>query len=100
MAKKSSSISHSLLPQSSLSDWAIFKRDNSARIGLLILGIIFTLTVFSSIISEDPGLRDAGAHLVPPSWEENGTPDHLLGTDMLGRDLFSQLLNEIGRAHV
>ncbi len=93
MAKKQSSISYSILPQSSLSDWAIFKRNNSARFGLLILVIIFTLTLFSSIISEDPGLRDTGAHLVPPSWQENGTPDHLLGTDMLGRDLFSRLLN-------
>ncbi len=93
MAKKQNSISQSILPQTSLSDWAIFTHDNGARFGALILAIIFIMTIFSSIISEDPSLRDAGAQLIPPSWQENGTPDYLLGTDMLGRDLFSRLLN-------
>jgi len=93
LAKKQSSISNSMLPQSSLSDWAIFKHDTGARFGLFVLAIIFILSISSSIISENPSLQDSSAHLIPPSWQKDGTPDHLLGTDMLGRDLFSRLLN-------
>jgi len=81
------------LPQSALSNWVIFKHDSSATFGLAVLLSIFSLAILSPIISGDPYIQDATAHLIPPSWQPLGTPDYLLGTDILGRDLFSRLLN-------
>jgi peptide/nickel transport system permease protein len=35
---------------------------------------------------------DLGASLVPPAWQTGGSTQHLLGTDQLGRDIFSRLI--------
>jgi peptide/nickel transport system permease protein len=35
---------------------------------------------------------DLGASLAPPFWQTGGTTKHLLGTDQLGRDIFSRLI--------
>lgn len=40
----------------------------------------------------DPNLQDPSALRVPPFWQAGGTPDHLLGTDSLGRDLLSRMI--------
>lgn len=94
MASRGNDISSNphLIP-SRASHWIIFKQDTSAIIGLVILISIIILTAFNPIISTDPNLQDASAHLIPPSWQAEGSPDHLLGTDNLGRDLFSRLVH-------
>ena len=93
MDNKRNIYSNPILPQFSLSNWVIFKHDRGAFFGLVILIIILVLAIFSPFITVDPNSQDAIAHLIPPSWQQDGTPDHLLGTDILGRDLFSRLLN-------
>ena len=35
---------------------------------------------------------DIRHRLAPPAWMEGGTPDHLLGTDQVGRDLLSRMI--------
>jgi len=93
MVNRQEVFSNPNLPQSTLSNWIIFKHDTSATLGLIMLVSIVALAILSPVISGDPYLQDANAHLIPPSWQQEGTPDHLLGTDILGRDLFSRLLN-------
>lgn len=93
MLSRKSKFTNSNLTESRISSWVIFKHDTSAVIGSIILLTILTLALLNPLISTDPTLQDTGARLIPPSWQEMGTPDHLLGTDILGRDIFSRLLS-------
>ncbi|AIC94497.1 MULTISPECIES: ABC transporter permease [Shouchella] len=62
-------------------------------LGLLIIGSIVLLAVFAPWIAPyDPAQITATSRLIPPSWMENGSSAHLLGTDHLGRDMFSRLI--------
>ncbi|MBA3379354.1 MAG: ABC transporter permease [Chloroflexota bacterium] len=62
-------------------------RDRSALAGLAILVTVTLLALFASVIAPyDPTKLDPTANLAGPS------ADHWLGTDNLGRDLFSRLL--------
>lgn len=61
--------------------------------GLLILGLLF-IAVFAPYLSlHDPYEQNIMARLLPPSWMEGGQPDYFLGTDHVGRDLFSRILH-------
>ena len=54
---------------------------------LVPVGIFIFVAVFADLLSPyDPGKQDYGAVLEPPSLE------HWLGTDYLGRDLFSRMI--------
>jgi len=68
-------------------------RHKPGLIGLLmVIGFIF-LAVFAGVIAPaDPFLKNTDISFLPPYWDENGQWPYLLGTDILGRDLFSRLL--------
>jgi peptide/nickel transport system permease protein len=44
------------------------------------------------IAPHDPLAVDIRLRLAPPAWMDGGTPHHLLGTDQVGRDLFSRVV--------
>ena len=55
--------------------------------GLAIIVIMFLIAGFASFLAPyDPGKTDVSLKLKPPSFE------HYLGTDQLGRDVFSRML--------
>lgn len=61
--------------------------------GLLTVAIITLLALFAPwIVPHDPFQIDATQRLIPPSWLENGSSIHWLGTDHLGRDVLSRLI--------
>lgn len=66
------------------------------RSGLVGLGFIAILTVAAlgaDLLSPfDPAFQNLQAKFIPPLWFENGQWPYLLGTDALGRDVFSRLL--------
>ena len=68
-------------------------RDKSGVIGLLMFLSVVFAAVFAPVIAPyDPlqqNLRDAK---LPPAWYEEGSMEHILGTDNLGRDLLSRLI--------
>ena len=68
-------------------------RDKSGVIGLLMfLSVVFAAVFAPMIAPYDPleqNLRDAK---LPPAWYEEGSVEHILGTDNLGRDLLSRLI--------
>jgi ABC-type dipeptide/oligopeptide/nickel transport system permease subunit len=68
-------------------------RDRSGVIGLVMFLVVVFAAVFAPLIAPyDPleqNLRDAK---MPPAWHEEGSWDHPLGTDNLGRDLLSRLI--------
>jgi peptide/nickel transport system permease protein len=45
-----------------------------------------------NIAPHDPSGLDLGSAFKPPSWLEGGSIDYLLGTDNLGRDIFSRII--------
>ena len=61
-------------------------RDKRAVAGLTVLGLIIISTIFASVISPYDPLSQEFDILLPPS------PSHPLGTDDLGRDLFTRVL--------
>ncbi|MBK9713052.1 MAG: ABC transporter permease [Kouleothrix sp.] len=62
-------------------------RQPSVAIGLLILLLFLFAALFAPLLAPaDPLAQNVVAGLHPPA------PDHLLGTDKLGRDIFSRML--------
>jgi len=62
-------------------------RDPMGVFGLILVLTLVILAVFASVIAPyDPAKIDVPNKFQPPSWE------HLLGTDELGRDVFSRAL--------
>jgi peptide/nickel transport system permease protein len=58
---------------------------------------IFALIVVAAIGGDwiapyDPNGLDLGAAFRPPAWLTGGSAEHLLGTDNLGRDIFSRII--------
>ena len=68
--------------------WRYFKRNRLAVGGSIIILITFLIAGSASLIApRDPGKTDVSFKLKPPSL------DHYLGTDQLGRDVFSRMLH-------
>ena len=65
--------------------WLRFWRNPAAVTGVVLLGIIVLVAVFSSVIAKDPITQDLVNRLKPPSAE------HFLGTDQLGRDVWGRV---------
>lgn len=63
-------------------------RNPAALAGLVIIALFLLTAALASLLSpHDPTLQDLAQRLKPP-----GTPDHLLGTDRLGRDVLARIL--------
>ena len=68
-------------------------RDTAGLVGL----VLFLLVVFAALfapwlVPHDPLEQDLKASKLPPAWMAKGDWSHPLGTDPLGRDLFSRIL--------
>lgn len=67
--------------------WHYFKQNRLAVAGLAIILVVFFIAGTASLIAPyDPGKTNVSKKLKSPSAE------HLLGTDQLGRDVFSRML--------
>ena len=67
--------------------WKIFRQNKIGLVGLIILLFFVILSVFAPLFATFPPLTTgAGEAFLNPSFK------HLLGTDNLGRDLYSELL--------
>jgi len=54
---------------------------------------MLVVAVFAPLIApHSPTEQSLPDKLKPPAWQEGGSAKHLLGTDPLGRDLFSRLV--------
>jgi len=59
----------------------------------LLSATLVLLAVFAPWLApHDPMVGNLMERLMPPAWEENGSWQHWLGTDVLGRDIFSRLI--------
>jgi ABC-type dipeptide/oligopeptide/nickel transport system permease subunit len=60
--------------------------------GALLLVIVGVALAAPLIAPHSPVDVDIRHRLAPPAWMEGGAADHLLGTDQVGRDLFSRMI--------
>lgn len=68
-------------------------RDKGAVVSFTILAIIVTAALLAPVIApHDPYDNNLRNMLKPPVWAPGALPEHLLGTDGLGRDIVSRLL--------
>jgi peptide/nickel transport system permease protein len=54
--------------------------------------VIFAAVAAPWITSQDPIVSDPVNRLHPPAWQATGVPANLLGTDQLGRDVYTRLV--------
>jgi peptide/nickel transport system permease protein len=60
---------------------------------LAFLVIVVVSAIFAPWIApDDPELGRLRDRLIPPFWQEGGSLDHIFGTDLLGRDIFSRVV--------
>ncbi|MCR4265257.1 ABC transporter permease [Nitratireductor sp. ZSWI3] len=61
--------------------------------GIVVLATIVLIAAFAPLLTaHDPYTQDLLARMKPPFWMAGSDPDHLLGTDHLGRDYLARLL--------
>lgn len=62
-------------------------------IGAVIVLIVVITAIFAPWLAPyDPAFVDPLQRLKPPFWMEGSLPEHLLGTDNLGRDILSRII--------
>jgi peptide/nickel transport system permease protein len=72
--------------------WRTLRRGSGLfNVGFLLAMILAALTA-SWITLQDPTYGEPAQRLRPPAWQATGTPAHPLGTDQLGRDVYTRLV--------
>src|SRR5881296_1428397 len=72
---------------------AFIRSEGFPLIPSLILLTIMLVAIFAPALApHNPEVGVLGDRFRPPAWQTNGTVDHLLGTDHLGRDVLSRLI--------
>ena len=67
-------------------------RDLATWLGAFIVLAVLLMAIVAPVIApHDPFVQDLNLRLKPPVWM-GGSPEHLLGTDQLGRDYLSRLI--------
>ena len=79
--------------------WAVRARATltvARRVPKIPTAVLLVLMIFATfgqwIAPHSPVAVDMGNSFSPPVWHEEGTANNLLGTDKLGRDIFSRLI--------
>jgi peptide/nickel transport system permease protein len=64
-----------------------------AFVGVVIVGVVAAIAILAPWITpHDPFAQNLDARMLPPFWIDGSAPDHLFGTDQLGRDYLSRLI--------
>lgn len=71
----------------------LLARDRAGIIGLIMFVIVVMSAVFAPWLSpHDPLKQNLRFAKDPPAWSDGGSMDYPLGTDNLGRDIFSRII--------
>jgi peptide/nickel transport system permease protein len=69
------------------------RRARLAPIGLLVMLALLLSAAFAGLVApHDPNQVDVVQRLKPPAWLPDGTLEYALGTDSVGRDVFSRVI--------
>ncbi|MGI9318391.1 MAG: ABC transporter permease subunit [bacterium] len=73
--------------------WQYFCENRGALLGLIVFVTICLTAVFADWIApHSPSEQYRDSFLVPPFWSDGGSTRFVLGTDAVGRDIFSRLI--------
>jgi dipeptide transport system permease protein len=73
--------------------WYYFSVNKGAVIGLVIFVVTVLIALFAPMLAPYPPEQVFSQFILrPPSWQERGLPQFLLGTDEVGRDILSRLI--------
>lgn len=73
--------------------WQAFSRNPLALTGFWAVIFLLAITIIAPNLTPFlPTTQTPDAILLPPSWDDAGTVGHFLGTDGLGRDIFSRII--------
>jgi dipeptide transport system permease protein len=73
--------------------WYYFSVNRGAVIGLVVFVVLMLVAIFADFVApHSPIAQDRSALLSPPAWA-GGNPAYFLGTDPVGRDIFSRLVH-------
>ena len=74
--------------------WYYFKENKGAVVGLIIVSIFLLLALLANFIAPySPSEQFRDFTLQPPVWQEGGSWQFILGTDVIGRDMLSRLIH-------
>lgn len=74
--------------------WRKMRGNTGALIGGSLLAVFVLVALFAPLLApHDPVAQDLTRRLLPPFWHDRSVPEHLLGTDHLGRDYLSRLIH-------
>ena len=94
MTHKNAATIAALTPPSPLREfWIYFGENKGAVAGLVVFVVISLLAVGADLIAPHAADEQYREHfLTPPFWQEGGSTSFLLGTDAVGRDIFSRII--------
>ena len=62
-------------------------------ISSVVLGLVLLVAILAPLLApHDPEVGQLSNKLIPPMWQEGGSSEFPLGTDTLGRDIFTRIL--------
>ena len=69
------------------------RRSREGLVGVGIVVFVVLVATFAPVLAPlDPTVQELRDRLLPPAFLPGGSPEHLLGTDGNGRDLFSRIV--------
>lgn len=73
--------------------WRVLLRSPGGTFGAAVVLVLAVMAVFAPIVAPHGPLdQDLAAAHTAPVWASGGSWDHVLGTDLLGRDLLSRIV--------
>ena len=74
--------------------WRAFRENRGAVIGLAIVAAITLIAIFAPFVApHSPIEQFRGSVRIPPAWLDGGDWSFPLGTDAVGRDIFSRIVH-------
>jgi len=73
--------------------WKQLIISKTGMLGFVLVWLVVLIAICAPLLtSHDPAAVDPLNRLKPPAWLEGGTSEHWLGTDNLGRDMWSRIV--------
>jgi dipeptide transport system permease protein len=74
--------------------WNYLAANRGALVGIVVIALVLLLALLANLVApHSPYATDSAMALKPPFWQRGGSLAFPLGTDAIGRDMFSRLIH-------